>query len=428
MNKLVVIGGGIAGSSAAIEAIGRGMSVALVEKGKIVPPPKSLWPDLIDGKIKLSEMESISNSMFSKLSSSRLILGEEVRGILSDAKKVITNSSRINYDRLILASGSSPSNVVLKGSDKKGCYIMKDLESFVSLSDEIGNLSVVAISGSGPLPLVIADKLLRICDKVTLFNMSNTLGSKVSEPILLLLEHVLRDKGAEVVKEGVSGALGNGKVEAVLSNGEVFPAEALIYVPNYLPNTLGLEVESGRAGGVLVNSKMNTSNPSIYAAGDCAELRLYGSSISIMLESAAKIMGKVAGINASGGSSLARLSATVFLNLFGIELVYSGLSKDEAKRVGLDAEEATMRFSRKRSELICTIVYDRRSHYIYGIQLIGEHASSSASSISIAISNKLRLEDLAFQDYPSFHTSSAEYISETATMALGEANYEGTSN
>jgi hypothetical protein len=107
-------------------------------------------------------------------------------------------------------------------------------------------------------------------------------------------------------------------------------------------------------------------------------------------------MGEAAGANCSGGHVVPRISSCNYFEVFGVGVVVAGLSHWDSHLAGLDAVE-TSTVSRG---LTCSLVYDRRSLRVWGVQIVGAGASDYAQAAPLVVSGSHTLDDLAHQEFP----------------------------
>jgi pyruvate/2-oxoglutarate dehydrogenase complex dihydrolipoamide dehydrogenase (E3) component len=158
-----------------------------------------------------------------------------------------------------------------------------------------------------------------------------------------------------------------------------------------------------------VDDSMSTTLAGVFAAGDSAELRFKSGSVSARLYSTSRTGGEVAGINAAGGDARASISWSVEQEFFGVEFCSAGLTERDARAMGLDAASEAATFvsggQRRRGtpaerEIFVSIVYDKSTHQVYGLQLAGWRASSFSNAISLIVSLALTAEQILHVESP----------------------------
>jgi NADPH-dependent 2,4-dienoyl-CoA reductase/sulfur reductase-like enzyme len=427
MAEVVVAGGGVAGIAAAITSSSLGAKVTLVDESETIGKPKSLYHLLLRDEASPGDLKAANPEELKARFGIVTRLKEKAVSVDTKGRVLETSNSRIRYDALVLATGASTVSETIKGMTKKHVYAMRGLSDYFALSQDLVELSSVAILGSAPLSLTLAETLAKRKIKVSIFSISllySYLSSSIRE---IVLEH-LRANGVRIVEGGLDNIAGMEKVEAVVSGGSVYPCEAVIVFPRTIPNVPRIDLKMGSSGGVLVDRMMKTSDPRVFAAGDCIELQFGTASFPLRLQSAARVMGEVAGANASGRSEVARISGTLGFVTFGLEFCSAGHTLEDAKKAGFDAREFSWSAAGQDGifggqAVSCSLIYDKKSRVLYGVQLAGWRALSYSDLASLVVSMNVRLEDLAHLEssYVPMISRDESPIATTAKKALASA-------
>jgi NADH oxidase (H2O2-forming) len=408
--RVVVVGGGVAGVAAASEAHSLGAEVTLLERSESYIPPKSSWPSLLSGEAQPSPSERPDYEVreFSRM-------GSVVDEVDVAERTAMTSKGPVEYDSIVIATGSTHADPTFRGSAKKNVFIMRGYPDYLRLAKEVRGFTRVCVTGGGPLSLSIAEKVSSLGAIVLLLSPTGLLAH-LSEAIRREVERRAKEAGLVLLRSPLDGVAGVERVEAVVASGSVHASEALIFLPEPRPNPPRLAVGVGMSGGILVDDRMCSSSPVVYAAGDCAEVRLGSTSFSspMMYQSAARAMGRVAGANAAGGSAVTRLASAVSHTFFGYEVCYGGLSPAEGTRLGMRLLEAST--PPRGDGFFCSLFFDGASTEIRGIQVAGRGASSYEDAISLIISNGMTIPNLAYQE-SSFGQLSPTNLSPIALAA-----------
>ncbi|HLA79561.1 MAG TPA: nitrite reductase large subunit NirB [Vicinamibacteria bacterium] len=207
-----------------------------------------------------------------------LRLGVRASAIDRDARVVEgSDRSRTPYDRLILATGSRPILLPLPGIDKDGVYSFRTLDDCERLRVGAERSARAVVVGGGLLGLEAAAGLRRLGLEVTVVHLLDGLMERQLDlPGSRYLERALAAQGIRILLGRTAAALlGNGRVEALaLADGEVLPAELVVMAVGIRPDR-ELAQRAGLAcrRGVVVDDRMGTSDPRVYALGECAEHR-----------------------------------------------------------------------------------------------------------------------------------------------------------
>ncbi|HDX5931485.1 nitrite reductase small subunit NirD [Acinetobacter baumannii] len=208
------------------------------------------------------------------------IAGDKAVKIDRPRKVVYTEKGQtVDYDRLILATGSAPFIPPVQGVDLKGVLTFRDIYDVNTMIEYCGSKTNAVVIGGGLLGLEAAYGLkqrgmnvmvLHLMDRI----MERQLDGRASQ----LLRHSIEQKGIQIITEANTEALigdENGHVKQIrLKDGKVLDADLVVFAVGIRPNIALAQSAGLRCNrGVLVNDTMQTFDPSIYAVGECIEHR-----------------------------------------------------------------------------------------------------------------------------------------------------------
>ena len=234
-------------------------------------PPLS--KDYLAGAKTLDEILIRPAKVYEK-SEVEFILNTSVESIDRDNKTVrLSNNETLSYDKLALTVGSKVRKVNLSGVDLDGVFYLRDLRDVERITPYINPGANAVIVGGGYIGLETAAVLNKKGMNVTVLEMMERVLQRVTAPVVSeFYTRIHEEEGVSIrCGVGVSGFKGNGRVAKVLcSDGSGFAADLVIIGVGILPNTAlaeaaGLEVDNG----IVVNDRAQTSDPDIFAAGDC---------------------------------------------------------------------------------------------------------------------------------------------------------------
>ena len=234
-------------------------------------PPLS--KDYLAGEKTLDEILIRPAKVYEK-SEVEFILDTSVESINRDNRTVqLSNNETLPYDKLALTIGSKVRKVNLPGVELDGVFYLRDLKDVERISAYINSGANAVIVGGGYIGLETAAVLNKKGMNVTVLEMMERVLQRVTAPVVsAFYTRVHEEEGVSIrCGVGVSGFRGNGRVAKVLcSDGSEFAADLVIIGVGILPNTAlaeaaGLEVDNG----IVVNDRAQTSDPDIFAAGDC---------------------------------------------------------------------------------------------------------------------------------------------------------------
>ncbi|MDP8240334.1 MAG: FAD-dependent oxidoreductase [Candidatus Hatepunaea meridiana] len=403
---VVIIGGGPAGIQAALSARHAypDKSIVVIRK-EIV----SLIPCGIPYTI--GTLESVKADIMPDTplinSNIEIIIGEVQK---RENKKLILNTGeKIGFDKLVLATGSTPALPGIIGIDKDGIYtVKKDYDYLEQMREAARGANRVLIVGGGYIGVELADELLKLGKSVTLVELlSHLLATSLDCEFNEAVEEELTRRGCQVLTGSrVESFAGNRKVTgAYLSDDRFIEADFVIVSVGYKPNSsiaemFGLKVD--KQYGIVVDEYMQTSDKDIFAAGDCAITKncFTGKNTAIMLASAAMAQGRLAGANLFEIKLVKSFPGTLgtFSTKIGdLAIGASGLTEQQAKAMGVDyvigTTEAPDRHPGKlpgASKIRMKLVFARHCHILLGAQLTGgDSVGELTNMLSVMIQKKM---------------------------------------
>ncbi|MFD0954083.1 NAD(P)/FAD-dependent oxidoreductase [Virgibacillus natechei] len=283
----IIIGAGIAGVNAAESLRKEGYQgrIVLMDSDRQMPydrPPLSkewMKGETDDAGILLREP-----AIYEKLDID-LNLGVEVTGIDPDRKTLDTkNGPSYEWDKLILATGSSLRTLSIPGDDLEGIFYLRRMDDALAIKNYMQDVEQAVIIGAGFIGAELASSMSEMGIDVTIVErsaspMENIFGRQVSASFLDL--H--RRNGVEVITEdAVTQFNGEAKVEEVVTaGGRRIPCQAVMIGVGVTPNTGVAHPQLEAEGGYAVNEYGETSISDIYAVGDCTSWPYQGAPIHI---------------------------------------------------------------------------------------------------------------------------------------------------
>ncbi len=357
------------------------------------------WEDLFRG--------FRGNESFYEKRNINLHLNAEVTEILRPEKYVIAGEERYGYDKLILSLGASPITPSIPGlAGENELTLSTDLADGRALEKAIQRHKTAAIVGGGFIALEIAAALKsRGYERVYLLVRRDIMRAHLDEDMAERLKQVVVESGVELILPAEINRVEsrNGRKHIMVSDREL-EVDFMFFGTGMKPNVelarkAGLEL--GETGAIKVNQFLQTSDPDIYAAGDCMENReiITGSKRLHFLATNAIRNGYIAGRNAVLGNRIA-YEGTVMpfvTKIFGYQVGSVGFTNREARERGLDVVSVNARTSwlRKRfggKPAWYRFIGDRETKSLIGAQIISEEiVSGTVDKLAVAIANKMPL-------------------------------------
>jgi len=381
------------------------------------------------------------------------LIKNNIEVVIDEVVKINRNKKSIEtkkgdeyiYEKLILATGSLPVIPKIPGIDKKGVYpIYKDMDYLKICVEEIKKAKSVLIIGGGFIGVEFADEIsnLQGINVYLVEVLPRLLANSFDEDFSLLVEGKLKNKGVKLIlNTKVIEILGKERVEGVLlENGKELKLDSIILGIGAVPNTklatdAGLDLGKGK--GIWTDEYMRTTDPDIFAVGDCAGKRDFYTrrDTAVMLASTATAEARVAGANLYQLKVVRENKGTIAIYstyVDGLVLGSAGLTKTSAKKEGfeiivgnaegVDKHPATLPGVCKSK---IKLIFSKQSGIILGGQVsCGMSCAQMINVIGVAIQTRMsatELETLQVATHPYLTAAPTMYpIVLAAQDALGK--------
>ncbi len=428
--KVVVIGGVALGPKAAcrIKRVNPDADVTLVDASKLISYGGCGIPYYVSGDV--SEHTQLQETSFHMVRDEEFFrtckdfkVMTETRALSIDrkAKTVLVRAkdgteTALPYDKLVLGTGSAPRVLPIPGKDLANVFTVATLDEAIRVKEQVsgGGVASAVIVGAGFIGLEMAEALADMWDiRTTVVEVADqVMPGFISPTMAKIVEKHLDDNAVTVrTSEMVQAIEGeNGKVARVVTNKGTIAADLVILSVGVIPcdelaRKAGLTC--AERGGIVVSKTMQTSDPDIYAGGDCVvvENMITGKPGYYPLGSLANRQGRVIGTNVAGGRETFDGAVGAFiLKVFEYGFAGVGLSLPVALREGFDAFSTQVvqfdhsHFYPKKDMISLEIVVERPTGRVLGVQGSGTNGDSLKDRIdAVAAIIKFRptLRDLA---------------------------------
>jgi len=397
--KVVVIGGVALGPKAAcrIKRVTPDADVIMVDASKLISYGGCGIPYYVSGDV--SDHQQLQETSFHMVRDEEFFQSckdfkvmTETRALSIDrkAKTVLVQAKDgtqtiLPYDKLVLGTGSTPRKLPIPGRELGNVFTVATLDEAIRIKEQIaGGVGSAVIVGGGFIGLEMAEAfadmwgiettVVEVADQIMPGFMSKTMAT--------IAEKHLAENGVTVhTSEMVQSIEGeNGKVARVITNKRAIDAELVILAVGVIPSD-SLARDAGllcsERGGIIVSKTMQTSDPDIYAGGDCVliENLVTGKLGYYPLGSLANRQGRIIGTNVAGGrESFDGAIGTYIIKLFEYGFGGTGLSLPVALREGFDAFSTHVimsdhsHFFPKHDMISLEIVVERPTGRVLGLQ------------------------------------------------------------
>jgi len=412
--KVCIIGAGDGGSTAANQ-VRRLVSDAQIDafsrRAELGIPPCEM-PLVIGGSIATWDelARGFRQNSFWEKRNIGLHLNTEVTDIVKQEKYLIADGKKHSYDKLILALGAVPVIPSVPGLDGKNEFALStDMADGVALSSAVAQSTEAAVVGGGFIGLEIAAALkARGCSKVYLLVRRGILRSYLDEDMAERVKDVLTQNGIELILPAkIENVTTKGGRKCISLSDRELEVDFVFFATGAKPNVelaRRASLEIGETGAIAVNQHLQTSDPDIYAIGDCMENRdiVTGSKRRHQLAANAIRTGYIAGRNAVLGNHLTYEGTFMpfVTKIFGHQIGAVGFTEREAREKGLEAVSVAVDTPRLRERFNgrpahYKLIADAKTKTLVGVQIISEEiVSGTVDKLAVAIACRMPLAKL----------------------------------
>jgi len=414
--KILVIGGVAAGPKTAcrVKRLMPDAEITVIDSDSLISYGGCGIPYFVSGDVSdEKELRSTSfhvvrdEAFFNDAKGVTMLTRTKALAIDRQAKTVQAESldtgekNDLPYDKLVLATGSTPNRLQIPGADLQGVYFVNDMHRAMAIKNDLakGKVGKAVVIGGGAIGLEMAESLADLwgIETTVLEYMDQLLPRIVDPPFAAMLEKHLEDNNVSVFTgESATGLEGDdaGRVCRVITPKRSIDTDLVIMSVGVRPRSelardAGLQVSD--QGGIEVNTGMQTSDPDIYAAGDCVEIlnQVSGMKNIAPMGSLANRQGRVAADNIAGiPSQFEGWVGSFIMKAFECCIGGTGLSHSSATALGFDAEVAITaqsdraHFFPTQTVIMLQMVFDKTNRKVLGIQGFGPMNDSLLARIN----------------------------------------------
>jgi CoA-dependent NAD(P)H sulfur oxidoreductase len=423
--RILVIGGLAAGPAAASKAkrVHRDAEVILFEQGEHISSGICEVPYYISNVIpdvqKLSPLTPLDFERTRGVKVHTLHRVEEIQSV----KKHITvrdlyhdTMRNYEYDKLILATGSKTKTIGIAGEQARNVFHVKSLSDGLVLKQYIDQEKPqrAVIIGGGYVGIEMCEAFRSLGLETTLLHRDELpmprLETECSKEVLAELTrnsvHCRSHQSLKALKTDSTGKV----TEVVINTGSV-PADLVVLAIGVTPGVdlaASMRVRLGSFGGILTDQRQSTSIDSVYAAGDCCEVKNLVNNrwMYAPLATYAARQGWVAGENAAGGNAVFKGSIrAIAVKAFNLEIASVGLSSAEAGESGFNPDvqhiigDSKIAFYPGNEKVHIAAIIDKKSRRLLGANVVGGQGSAlRANVLGVAIQQKMTVEEVSKLD------------------------------
>lgn len=405
--KVVVIGGVALGPKAAcrIKRVAPDADVTMVDASKLISYGGCGIPYYVSGDV--SDHQQLQETSFHMVRDEQFFqdckdfkVMTETRALSIDrkARTVLVQhkdgtQTTLPYDKLVLGTGSTPRKLPIPGRELGNVFTVATLDEAIRIKEQVAHgVGSAVVVGGGFIGLEMAEAFADMWGiETTVVEVADQImPGFMSKAMATIAEKHLAENGVTVLTSELVQAIEgeDGKVARVVTNKRTIETELVILAVGVIPNdTLAREAGllCSERGGIIVSKTMQTSDPDIYAGGDCVltENMVTGKLGYYPLGSLANRQGRIIGTNVAGGrETFDGAIGTYIIKLFEYGFAGTGLSLPVALREGFDAFSTHVmmsdhsHFYPKRDMVSLEIVVERNTGRVLGLQGVCHNGDS----------------------------------------------------
>ncbi|ACL05915.1 FAD-dependent pyridine nucleotide-disulphide oxidoreductase [Desulfatibacillum aliphaticivorans] len=301
----------------------------------------------------------------------------------------------LEYDKLVLATGANPVVPPIPGADLPGVSVVANLHNAKEIKEKIskGQVESAVVIGGGAIGVEMAEALADLWGvETTLVEMmEHLLPTAIGPDMGLIVKNHMEEHDVRILLgESVTQIVGTPEtgVEGVKTNKRDIPCQLVVLAVGVRPNAV-LAAKAGLAigphGGILVDNTLRTSDPNIFAGGDCIELTHFisGQKVPMAFGSLANREGRVIGTNIAGGNAQFKGSVGAFcLKAFEMGVASAGLTVAQAKDAGFDPVHAVVvqadraHFYPTNQLMYMKLIADKTTRKVLGVEAVGHNGDA----------------------------------------------------
>lgn len=443
--KVVIVGGVAGGATAAarIRRLDENAEITIFEKSGYISYANCGLPYYIGGEISDREELTLQTpESFNARFRVDVKVRHEVVAINPDRKTVtVRNLSggevfEEKYDKLVLSMGAKPIRPNLPGIDDERIFTVRNVEDTFRIKDYIDATKPerAVVIGGGFIGIEMAENLRRLGTEVTLVEAAPQLMAPFDGDMAAFIHAEVRAAGVKLVLGGmVDGFESNGKSLGVrLKDGDTISCDMAVLAIGVAPDTALAKdagFELGIKGSIVVNERMETSVPDVYAVGDAVQIKNFvtGKPALISLAGPANKQARIAADNICGKDSRYNgAQGSSVIKVFRLTAAATGINERTAKSEGIDADKVILSpmnhagYYPGGKIMTMKVVFEKRTYRLLGAQIVGfDGVDKRIDVLATAIRAGMKVTDLTELDlaYAPPYSSAKDPVNMAGFMA-----------
>jgi len=437
--NIYIIGGNASGLAAAnqVKRVNPDLNVSVLESSKYISYGSCGLPYFIAGTVsKIDDLFSYPKSFFEEKRNIRILLNQKVLSINTTNKEITASCNNdknaeeggiktYNYDRLILCSGSSPVKINVPGINADNVFYFHNVDDALDLNSFLSekNPKNAVIIGGGYIGMLVAEALINRGINSTVIEKKDRAFSSYENDITDILNERIKELNLKIITGSSIEAANLGKSSNTAYSVSAFSkigsatekfeidSDLIVVTAGVKPNTgflAGSAIELGSNDAIKVSSKQQTSQPNIFAAGDCSQVQNLVTGLPEYIPTSVNAIktGRVAGANAAGMNDVFYGSVgTRIEKVFGIEFARTGIGLEEADALNKNILKISGTYKSHVTsipgacDITAVLIIDKNSRKLLGAQMAGkEGVAKRIDTFATAITGGMTVDEIYMLD------------------------------
>lgn len=443
--KVVIVGGVAGGATAAarIRRLDENAEIKIFEKSGYISYANCGLPYYIGGEISdREELTPQTPESFNARFRVDVKVRHEVVAINPDRKTVTVRKLsggevfEEKYDKLVLSMGAKPIRPNLPGIDDERIFTVRNVEDTFRIKDYIDATKPerAVVIGGGFIGIEMAENLRRLGTEVTLVEAAPQLMAPFDGDMAAFIHAEVRAAGVKLVLGGmVDGFESNGKSLGVrLKDGDTISCDMAVLAIGVAPDTALAKdagFELGIKGSIVVNERMETSVPDVYAVGDAVQIKNFvtGKPALISLAGPANKQARIAADNiCEKDSRYNGAQGSSVIKVFRLTAAATGINERTAKSEGIDSDKVILSpmnhagYYPGGKIMTMKVVFEKGTYRLLGAQIVGfDGVDKRIDVLATAIRAGMKVTDLTELDlaYAPPYSSAKDPVNMAGFMA-----------
>ena len=394
--KVIIVGGVAGGATAAarIRRLDEQAEIIVFERSGFISYANCGLPYYIGGVIDDDEELTLQTpeSFYSRFHVDMRV-HHEVTAICPETKRVTVKNLETgevfeeSYDKLLLSPGAKPTQPPLPGIESEKLFTLRTVEDTMRIKAYIdeNHPRSAAIAGGGFIGLEIAENLRGLGMEVTIIEGLNQLMAPFDADMAAFIHAEVRAQGVGMVLGRMVAGFQETEdgVDVLLQDAPSVHADMVILAIGVTPDTALAKqtgLEGGVKGSIVVNDRMETSIPDIYAVGDAVQVQHFvtGALAPISLAGPANKQGRIAADNICGGDRrFTGAQGSSVIRIFDLTAASTGINERTAKAAGLQTDKVILSpgshagYYPGAKTMTMKVVFEKETYRLLGAQIIG---------------------------------------------------------